>query len=170
MANSRSVSEARIGGESGPLFDRAGKSERLVLTLVSLGEATLCEALTSPSETAILRIGAVETPDCLDVSVFPLRLVVRIFRRKVDWSSTECPHRTAWGLKLESCQVRHLSSIVLLESPAFALLLSIRRRRSGSAVSAFRDAPQSPGRLSIPLTGIGVSSRRICPVPKHYSP
>ncbi|MDA1275121.1 MAG: hypothetical protein O2960_13900 [Verrucomicrobia bacterium] len=53
-------------------------------TLVSLGGATLREALTSPCWMGILQIGAVETPDCLDVSAFPVRLVVRIFRRKVD--------------------------------------------------------------------------------------
>ncbi|MDA1276744.1 MAG: hypothetical protein O2960_22225, partial [Verrucomicrobia bacterium] len=36
-------------------------------TLVSLGGATLREALTSPCGTGVLQIGAVETPDCLDV-------------------------------------------------------------------------------------------------------
>ncbi|MDA1274083.1 MAG: hypothetical protein O2960_08520 [Verrucomicrobia bacterium] len=57
---------------------------RTLTTLVSLGGATLCEALTSPGETAILRIGALEMPDCLDDSVFPLCLLVQIIRRKVE--------------------------------------------------------------------------------------
>ena len=41
-------------------------------------------ALTSPCGTSVLQIAAVETRDCLGVSVFPLDLLVRVFGRKVD--------------------------------------------------------------------------------------
>ncbi|MDA1273601.1 MAG: hypothetical protein O2960_06060 [Verrucomicrobia bacterium] len=57
--------------------------------LVSLGGATLREALNSPCGTGVLRIGAVETPDCLDVLVFQLCLLVRVIRRKDTHGSTE---------------------------------------------------------------------------------
>ena len=59
-------------------------------TLASLGGATLREALTSPGWTGVLQIGAVETPDCLNVSVFPSCLLGRVLRRKVEQGSTEC--------------------------------------------------------------------------------
>ena len=59
-------------------------------TLASLGGATLRGALISPCGTAVLQIGAVETLDCLDVSVFPLCLLVRGLRRNVEQGFTEC--------------------------------------------------------------------------------
>ena len=50
--------------------------------LIRLRLPPRCEAVTSPCGTSVLQIGAVETPDCLDVLVFPLCLLVRVFHPK----------------------------------------------------------------------------------------